>query len=242
MNVVILAAGIGSRLRPYTDTMPKSLVPLNGTPMLARIIESFRELPVERFYVVTGYREDQIRAFFADREERVTFIYNERFDTAGNGYSLLCAREALSGKAFFKVDSDLVFEPAIAGRLAAAPGDVRVTVDVRDDMGEEEMKVKVDTEGRIVAFSKEIPPSEAWGESIGIEFMSAEGGRVVFEELAAMMDEGLTGAYYEEAYGRLAVKGAHVTATRVMPEDRWYEIDNEEDLQGASRLFAEERR
>ncbi|MBU1239780.1 phosphocholine cytidylyltransferase family protein [Myxococcota bacterium] len=240
MNVLILAAGIGSRLRPYTDTMPKSLVPLNNTPMLARIVESFKELPVEQFYVVTGYREDQIREFFARRKEPVTFIFNEKYDTAGNGYSLLCAQKELAGKAFFKVDSDLVFEPQIARRLFEAAGDIRVTVDVRDDMGEEEMKVKVDGSGRIVAFSKEIPPAQAWGESIGIEYMTERGGEEVFSELHTMMVEGLTGAYYEEAYGRLAVKGSHVTATRVLPSDRWYEIDNEEDLQTASRIFSGE--
>ena len=55
------------------------------------------------------------------------------------------------------------------------------------------------------------------------------------------MDEGLTDAYYEEAYGRLALKKAHVTATEVLDVHRWYEIDNEEDLQEASRIFSEER-
>ncbi len=237
MNVVILAAGIGSRLRPYTETMPKSLVPLNGKAMLARIMEAFQGFPVERFFVVTGYREEQIRAFFTQRSEPVSFLYNDRYSTAGNGYSLLVAEKALRGKPFFKVDSDLVFEPEIAQRLLSASGEVRVTVDVREEMGEEEMKVKVDKEGRIQAFSKAIPPKEAWGESIGIEYMTAWGSEMLFDELAAMMEEGLWDAYYEEAYGRLARKGIHLTATQVLPHHKWYEIDNEEDLRAAESLF-----
>jgi choline kinase len=237
MKVVILAAGIGSRLRPYTEEIPKSLVPLNSKPMLAHILDAFKDIKVDEFVIVTGYRENFIREFFETRSEKVSFVYNDRYDTAGNGYSLLVAKDAVNGDSFFKIDSDLIFVPEIAQRLLDAKGDIRVTVDVKENMGDEEMKVSVDSTGRINDFSKEMSASDAWGETIGLEFITPKGGELLFAELKKVMDDGLVDAYYEEAYGRLARNGTFLTATQVLDEHKWYEIDNEEDLKNATELF-----
>lgn len=236
MKVVILAAGTGSRLRPYTDGLPKALVPMNGKPLLAHALDALRPFGVE-LVVVTGFHAEKIHDFFVNRPEKPVFIFNERFDTAGNAYSLLTARPAVEGHDFIKLDADLVFEPAVLEKLLAAPGDVRLMADVHP-CGEEEMKIQVDETGRIVNLSKKIPPEKAYGESIGMEFITAAGSRPLFAELEAMMREGLDQEYYEEAYGRLARAGAFVTATEVGPDLKWFEIDTLEDLRAAERLFS----
>lgn len=235
MKACILAAGYGSRLRPYTDTVPKALVPVGAKPMLQYILDTMKEFDFEEYVVVTGYKEEEIRKFWESRTEKVTFIYNERYEDLGNYYSLLCAEKHLTGFDFFKIDSDLIFESQIPRNLVASEGDLRISVEVRDNMGEEEMKVKIDESGKIIDFSKEIPPREAWGESIGIEFVTAAGSAPLFNELRAMFDEGAGNAYYEEAYGRLARKNLHVHAVKVTAQ--WIEIDNKEDLENAEKLF-----
>ncbi len=237
MKVVILAAGTGSRLRPYTDELPKALVPMNGKPLLAHMLDTLQAFPIEELVVITGFRAEKLHAFFQGRPEKPTFIFNERFDTAGNGYSLLKAEPAALGHDFIKLDADLVFEPSVVERLLAAPGDVRLMADVHP-CGEEEMKIQVDAEGRIVNLSKLIDPALAYGESIGMEFCTAAGSRRLFPELAAMMAEGLDQEYYEEAYGRLARAGAFVTATEVGKDQKWFEIDTIEDLRAAEKLFS----
>ena len=237
MKVVILAAGTGSRLRPYTDELPKALVPMNGVPLLGHILDCLRGFPVEELIVITGFRREKLEGFFQGRGEKPVFIYNERFDTAGNAYSLLKAKIAVEGHAFVKLDADLVFEPAVLESLLSASGDVRLMADVHP-CGEEEMKIQIDATGRIVNLSKKIDPRDAYGESIGMEFLTEAGSRLLFPELGALMNEGLDQEYYEEAYGRLARAGAFVTATEVGPDHRWFEIDTIEDLRAAERVFA----
>ncbi len=236
MKAVILAAGVGSRLRPYTDQLPKSLVPMNNKPILGHILDALSGFSFSEIVVVTGFRADQIEGFFSGRPENVRFLFNTRFDTAGNGVSLLTAEEAVLGHDFVKLDADLVFEPLLLQKLLDAPGDLRLMVDVHP-CGEEEMKVRVDDQGRILDLSKEIPPEQAWGESIGMEFCTAQGSRALFESLHGMLRDGLDQAYYEEAYGRMARAGVHVTATEVPPGVKWFEIDTIEDLHDAQRLF-----
>jgi choline kinase len=237
MKVVILAAGTGSRLRPYTDELPKALVPMNGRPLLAHMLDTLAAFPVEELVVITGFRAERLHEFFATRPENPTFIFNERFDTAGNAYSLLCAEPAVLGSDFVKLDADLVFEPSVIRRLIDAPGDVRLMADVHP-CGAEEMKIQVDAAGRIVNLSKLIDPAAAYGESIGMEYCTVAGGRRLFPELAAMMAEKLDQEYYEEAYGRLARAGAFVTATEVGKDQKWFEIDTIEDLRAAEALFS----
>jgi choline kinase len=145
----------------------------------------------------------------------------------------------LAGSEFFKIDSDLIFSAEIAANLLAVKGDVRVTADVKNDMGAEEMKIKIDNSQRIVDFSKEIPPKEAWGESIGIEFLTSKGGRAVFTALKEMMETGKEMGYYEEAYGMVARNQGIVTAVPLPPKAPWIEIDNQIDLKAAHKLFAD---
>jgi choline kinase len=237
MKVVILAAGIGSRLRPLTEKVPKAMVPCKGKPLLDYILNALSSLNIEEYIIVTGYLSKIIEDYLKPRKEKFTFIYNEKFDTAGNAYSLLKAKKHVLNQSFFKIDSDLIFVPEIANRLLEAPGDIRLSVDIKDSMGDEEMKIKVDQNGKIINLSKEIVPEEALGESIGIEFISEKGSQPLFEELEKMMNEGLDQEYYEEAYGRLARKNYFVTATEVLNEHKWIEIDNHNDLNEAEKLF-----
>ncbi|MDA3862335.1 MAG: phosphocholine cytidylyltransferase family protein [Deltaproteobacteria bacterium] len=239
MKALILAAGTGSRLMPLTKNTPKSLVKLNGKPMIEHILKALEQFKLEEFVIVTGYLHEKIETYFADRSEKVKFIYNDRYNTAGNCYSMLVAEKYLAGSEFFKIDSDLIFSAEIAANLLAVKGDVRVTADVKNDMGAEEMKIKIDNSQRIVDFSKEIPPKEAWGESIGIEFLTSKGGRAVFTALKEMMETGKEMGYYEEAYGMVARNQGIVTAVPLPPKAPWIEIDNQIDLKAAHKLFAD---
>jgi L-glutamine-phosphate cytidylyltransferase len=241
MKALILAAGVGSRLRPHTNRVPKTLVPVNGKPIMGHILDALRAVRLDEIVIVTGYLSEKIVDFTRSRKGNFCFVKNEHFKNSGNGYSLLKAKEQLDASDFFKIDADLLFDADIATGLLEAPGDVRLTVEVKDNMCAEEMKIEIDRHGNIVNLSKEIPPQRALGESIGIEFCTVEGGKLLFEELESMMAAGLRQAYYEEAYARLARKDTHVTATRVMSGQRWIEIDDERDLRHAEKMFSDQR-
>lgn len=101
-KAIIMAAGLGSRLRPLTDTIPKPLLPVQGKPMIERLIDQLNEVGVKDVYVVTGHLHEQ----FDYLSDRVTLIYNPDYLTCNNISSLYAAKDHLSQCMI--LDADLI--------------------------------------------------------------------------------------------------------------------------------------
>jgi choline kinase len=234
---VILAAGVGSRLRPLTDDKPKALVEVSGRHILARATDALRAAGVERLVVASGYREEALAEALHDAPFEVLFRPNPRFETTQNSVSLACCRDALEGEDFFRLDGDVVFDPAILSRLDSVRAPLVTAVDGRRSLDEEAMKVRVDrATGRVTAFGKGISVADAAGESIGIEHISKELGGLLFDALDDAIARGETHLYYEDVYSRLIARGLQAAAVEV-GDLRWCEIDSLDDLALAERLF-----
>src|SRR5690242_20625303 len=149
---VILAAGVGSRLRPLTDDRPKALVEVSGATILGRAVQALVAHGIERLVVATGYREDAIVAALAGVGLDVVYRRNPDYETTQNSVSLARCRDVLAGAAFFKLDGDLLFDSAILKRLDASAGMLAVAVDRSVELDTEAMKVQIATDERIVAF------------------------------------------------------------------------------------------
>jgi L-glutamine-phosphate cytidylyltransferase len=93
MKAIILAAGLGTRLNPLTLTTPKSLVEVNGKPMLERQIEFLQEVDVGQIIVVTGYMKEKFD--YLKDKYGVTLIYNEKYDQFNNIFSMYLVRQYL---------------------------------------------------------------------------------------------------------------------------------------------------
>jgi choline kinase len=234
---VILAAGVGSRLRPLTDDKPKALVEVSGRHILGRAMDALTAAGVERLVIASGYREDALVEALRGAPFDVRFRHNARFESTQNSVSLALCRDALEGEAFFRLDGDLVFDPAILSRLESARAPLVAAVDGRRALDAEAMKVRVDpASGRIAAFGKGIAVAEAAGESIGIEHVSRELGPRLFDALDDAIRRGDTHLYYEDVYSRMIESGLHAVGVEV-GDLRWCEIDCIEDLASAALLF-----
>lgn len=236
-EAVILAAGVGSRLRPLTDDKPKALVNVSGASILERAVQALMAHGVERLVVATGYREEAIRRALDGVGIEVVYRRNPHYETTQNSVSLACCRDVLSGAAFFKLDGDLLFDSAILRQLDASTGILAVAVDRSAALDPEAMKVQIATDGRIVAFGKGIPVASAAGESIGIERISAAASAPLFDELEAAGAKGETNLYYEDVYSRLIQRGALQASLVDVSDLRWCEVDSKVDLERAERLF-----
>lgn len=246
MKAVILAAGTGSRLEPLTNTIPKCMVPVAGVPLIDRMIARVDEAGIEDIVVVAGYLHEVLAAHLADsnlaaaRHARV--VYNERFADWGNFYSLLVARDAIGNDDFIKLDGDVVLDPQLLHRLLQASGTALLALDRRDDLGEEEMKVRVDASGRVVELNKRMEPALAVGESVGVERIGAALCPALFRELAAMIETNETHEYYERAYERMIIdQGADFGCVDI-DSSLWCEIDNAADLEYAHEVVARQER
>ena len=171
MIAVILAAGMAKRLRPLTDNTPKCLLDVKGRSLLERSMDAIMAAGVRDFVIVTGYLNHMIENFVKEHygdSIRVTFIHNALYDSTNNIYSLWLAGQAVAGKEFLLLDSDLLYDPQIVKNVLASKAANVLTL-IRHELGEEEMKVVLGADGNISEISKTCSPKAAAGESLGIE-------------------------------------------------------------------------
>ena len=241
---VILAAGMAKRLRPLTDTRPKCLLPVAGRTLLERTVDAMHQAGITEFVVVTGYRADQIRDFLNVQCSminvqcsmfNVQYLHNADYAHNNNIYSLWMAGQVVRGREFLLMDSDILCDPAAVVRIAQEP--VSALAVNRHDLGEEEMKVVVDSDMRITEISKTCRPEDAMGESVGIEHITADYSEALYRELDQMiLQEGLVDIFYERAFERLIPQG-HTFRVVDTTDYFSYELDTPEDYQRAQELF-----
>ena len=235
MKTVILAAGIGSRLKPLTDYNPKCLLKIGEKSILEMTIENILATNDSEIIIVTGYLEDKIREFLRERfpKLKITIIYNKFYASTNNIYSLWLAKDAVLGDDMMMMDSDIVFDKGIITKLLNS-GYKNCLALKRHDVHYEEIKVKTDVKGRVVEISKEVNLTEAEGESIGIEVF----GRDALTELYNILErkvvtEKKVNQFYESAFQELAGNDLYIVDTT---EYFCMEIDNKEDLATAEEL------
>ncbi len=233
---VILVAGIGSRLRPITDTRPKALAPVGDETILGRAVRLLLEFGVSRLILATGYREDAVRAALADLQSEVLYCPNPRYDSTQNSVSLALCREAVGARSFFKLDGDVVFDLELLTRIAAPSAELSAGVDSSRKLDEEAMKVVVEG-STIRRFGKAVPLAQSHGESIGIERIASSAAAKLFDALDERISAGVTDLYYEDVYSQMIERGELAAAAADVSGLRWTEVDTFEDLETARQLF-----
>jgi len=239
-KAVILSAGIGSRIRPLTDNCPKTLLAVGGITILERMLTHIQAGGIDEIVLVLGYLHEQIENFVRTTfpDLTVQFVINSRYYETNTGYSLMLVEDFIAGSAFVKFDGDVVFDEAILRQLLASQDANCLCIDRDIQIDSEEVKVVLAHDTLIMRASKDIPPADAIGESIGIEKISGDTANRLFAELRVMMDCGENlQEYYEAAYERLIAKDVAFHAVDITGL-KWTEIDTRQDFDYAERIFA----
>lgn len=238
MKAVILAAGIASRLRPLTDTMPKCLLQIGQRCLLQRAFDGLIANGIHEFVIVTGYRHEQIETFLSAHypDLKITYIYNEVYASTNNIYSLWLTRPEADGQEILLLDSDILFDPQIVTRVLASEKPDVLALN-NHPLSEEEIKVIVDEQGNVKEISKVCSIEQSIGESIGIEKMSAAYTSALFGELEQMIEkEGLDNIFYERAFERLIPQG-HTFGVMDTTDLYSVELDTVDDFRQAQKLI-----
>jgi len=241
MRAVILAAGMATRLRPLTNDTPKCLLQIGECCLLERTVDVLISNGINEIAVVTGYRSQQIVDFLNACYPSISFefIYNDRYETTNNIYSLWLTRKFSEGNNILLLDSDILFDPQIIPALINFRKKNALALN-RHELGEEEIKVIIDNEGKVLEISKTCSPQIAIGESVGIEKMSSNYTKALFAELEQMIEkEHLDNVFYEQAFERI-IKKDHYFYIKDTTNLFSIELDTVEDFKQAQILIPKE--
>jgi len=232
VKAVILAAGIGSRLRPLTNTVPKCLIEIkNGVSLLDYQIGILKSVgfPENQIFIVAGYKANKIK----EKYNSLKYIINEKY-TFNNIYSFYLIKNAILDD-FVLINSDTLFPKILLQQLTKEQGFSTMVIDKKNTIGTEEMKVAVKKDGFIKRISKELPLRISLGEYIGLSLFKLKDAEMIFKTIENLLEEEKFNLWYEDAIDKMLVENRIRVKAYLIENIPWIEVDNIDDLRVARK-------
>lgn len=248
MQALILAAGTGSRLKQYTEKVPKCMVPVNGVPMIERVVDAIVAAEIKQLYIGLGYKSEVLKEFIAktfDQKRlegmKIDFIENPVYDKTNNIYSLWLARQAFSEDDTILLESDLVFDKGLIKNLVQAKERNLAVVSHYEDWMDGTCTI-LDRDNNIVDFigknAQNPAEMDRYYKTVNIYKFSRDFTESYYLPfLQTFMDVFGKNNYYETCLKFLAQTDPTLLKAFKISGDSWYEIDNPDDLKNAEKRF-----
>ena len=236
---MVLAAGAGRRLRPYTDTLPKALVPVDDeTTILDLTLSNFSKVGLKDVAVIVGYKSEAVEERKNDLESRhnvnLELIFNDKAEEWNNAYSLWCARDLFT-QGFLLANGDTVHPVSVQETLLENRGPaILLAVDTVKKLAEEEMKLTIDCAGNLARITKQMDPATAFGEYIGLTLVEPGAAKNLTSALEKTWKLN-PDLYYEDGYQEYVDSGG-VISLQPIGDVSWVEVDNHDDLAKARSI------
>lgn len=241
MKAIILSAGLGCRLRPTTEELPKCLLPVHvNQPVLELQLRALAQCGIRRITIMVGHGAEKVERFLAARASTPVIVqtrYNPFFATTNTLVTCWLAAPVMT-EDFVLLNGDTLFDAEILQRILAAPAaPLTMAIDRKTRYGEDAMKITLQGGRRLKAVSKTLPPSSANGESLGLMVFRGQGVAAFRAALDVVVrDPAALHKWYHDLINLMA--DSLIIETENIQGLWWKEIDTSNDLEEARAHLA----
>lgn len=246
MQAIILAAGMGRRLGELTKNHTKCMVKVNGERLIDRLLKQLSSLKLNRVVLVVGYEGENLKSYIGNRYAdclQIEYVLNPIYDKTNNIYSLALAKNYLQEDDTLLIESDLIVEKRLFSLLLENPSPNLALV-AKYEAWMDGTMVRVDDDGNIADFipKKAFKYSDIsqYYKTVNIyKFSKSFSTHKYVPFLEAYIKTFGNNAYYEQVLS--VITFLEKTEMKALPigNEKWYEIDDIQDLDIAETLFSE---
>ncbi len=248
MQAIILAAGMGRRLGDYTKDNTKCMVPVNGVRLIDRLLGQLVKQQLQRVIIVVGYKGKELREYIGERYKgqlTIEFAENPVYDKTNNIYSLAIVKDKLQEDDTLLIESDLIFSDRMIPMIVDHPYPNLALVAKYETWMDGTM-VRLDDEQNIVNFiSKEAfdyHDVTNYYKTVNIYKLSRDFSRNKYVPFLDAYTKAVgNNEYYENVLRIISLLNSHDMKALPIGQEKWYEIDDKQDLDIAEALFADEK-
>ena len=243
MQAIILAAGMGKRLKELTQNNTKCMVKVNGVSLIDRMLHQIQKQNVDRIVIVVGYEREKLKEYIATLgiTTPITYIDNPIYDKTNNIYSLSLASDYLCEDDTLLFESDLIFEDSVLDSLVRDPRPTLALVDKYESWMDGTC-VKLDEDDNIEAFvpGKKFKFDEIkdYYKTVNIYKFSKDFSNTHYVPFLDAYQKALgENEYYEQVLRVITMLDDPVIKAKRLTGQKWYEIDDIQDLDIATSIF-----
>lgn len=248
MQAIILAAGMGRRLGEYTKDNTKCMLPVNGVRLIDRLLTKLCKLELNRVVIVVGYQGQNLIDYIGDRYDRqlkIEYIENPIYDKTNNIYSLALAKDKLQEDDTLLIESDLIFDDGLFTLLTENPYPNLALVAKYETWMDGTM-VRLDADNNIVNFvpkaAFDYNETDSYYKTVNIYKFSREFSKTKYVPFLEAYSKAVgNNEYYENVLRIISFLNSHDLKALPITHEKWYEIDDKQDLDIAEALFADEK-
>jgi choline kinase len=244
MQAVILAAGMGKRLKELTKDNTKCMVKVNGETLIARMLRQLGRHDLSRIVIVVGYKKQALIEYIDSLDTdlpHIVYIDNPIYDKTNNIYSLSLAKEYLCAEDTLLFESDLIFEDSVLDLIVNDPYENIALVDKYESWMDGTC-LTLDDQNHIVSFISgdrlSYEDRDEYYKTVNIYKFSKNFSKTYFVPfLEAYLSALGENEYYEQVLKVIAMVNSPVIEARRLSGQLWYEIDDIQDLDIAESIF-----
>ncbi len=252
MQAIILAAGMGRRLGDYTKDNTKCMVPVNGVRLIDRLLGQLAKQNLQRVVIVVGYKGKELREYITSQYGKqltancqLQFAENPVYDKTNNIYSLALVKDKLQEDDTLLIESDLIFGDRMIPMIVdnAYPN---LALVAKYETWMDGTMVRLDDEQNIVNFiSKDAfdyNDVDSYYKTVNIYKLSKQFSEQKYVPFLDAYTKAVgNNEYYENVLRIISLLNNHDMKALPIGQEKWYEIDDKQDLDIAEALFADEQ-